>query len=98
MGHRSNTNQKDLFGEVEDILRTMPARETMRHPSDENFAWLGWVSAFIEAWKLPKFIMFRPAMDQFHGETARDAQEGFRKIITLLHQARHDLRMKTMVQ
>ena len=35
-------------------------------------------------------------MHQFHGQMARDAQEGLRKILTLLHQARHDLRMKTI--
>jgi hypothetical protein len=89
-------NQEELLGEVEDILRTMPPREALRHPTDENFSWLGRVSAFIEAWDLPKFIPLRAAMDQFHGQMATDAQEGFRKILTLLHQARNDLRMKTI--
>lgn len=89
------TNE-DLLGEVEDILRTMPLRETLRHSADENFAWLGRVSAFIEAWSAPKSIPLSAAMNQFHGQMARDAQEGFRKIVTLLHQARQDLRMKTV--
>jgi hypothetical protein len=35
-------------------------------------------------------------MNQFHGQMARGAQEGLRKILTILHQARHDLRMKTI--
>lgn len=89
-------NNEDLLGEVEDVLRTMPPRETLRHSSDENMAWLGRVAAVIEEWSIPKFIPLRAAMDQFHGQSARDAQEGFRKILTLLHQARHDLRMKTI--
>lgn len=89
-------NQEELLGEVEDILRTMPDRATLRHPTDENFAWLGRVSAFIEAWDAPKQIPLGAAMNQFHGQMARDAQEGLRKILTLLHQARHDLRMKTI--
>lgn len=89
-------NQEELLGEVEDILRTMPPRETLRHPTDENFAWLGRVSAFIEAWNLPKGITLGMAMHQFQGQMARDAQEGMRTILTLLHQARHDLRMKTI--
>ena len=42
-------NQEELLGEVEDILRTMPPRETLRHPTDENFAWLGRVSAVIRS-------------------------------------------------
>lgn len=89
-------NQEELLGEVEDILRTMPDRATLRHPTDENFAWLGRVSAFVEAWDSPKQVSLSFAMNQFHGQMARDAQEGLRKILTLLHQARHDLRMKTI--
>lgn len=89
-------NQEELLGEVEDILRTMPPRETLRHPTDENFAWLGRVSAVIEAWNFSKSISLGMAMHQFQGQMARDAQEGMRTILTLLHQARHDLRMKTI--
>lgn len=89
-------NQEELLGEVEDVLRTMPPRETLRHPTDENFAWLGRVSAFIEAWDFSKTISLGMAMRQFQGQMARDAQEGMRTILTLLHQARHDLRMKTI--
>lgn len=47
-------DKESLLGEVEDILRTMPPRETLRHPNDENFAWLGRVSAFIEIWDIKK--------------------------------------------
>ena len=87
---------EELLGEVEDILRTMPPRKTLRHPTDENFAWLGRVSAFVTAWNPPKQIFLGNAMDQFHDVMAKPAEEGFRKILTLLHQARHDLRMKTV--
>jgi hypothetical protein len=89
-------NQEELLGEVEDILRTMPPPETLSHPTNDNFAWLGRVSAFIEAWDSRKCIPLGVAMDQFHGVMARNVEEGFRKILTLLHQARHDLRMKTI--
>lgn len=89
-------NQEELLGEVEDILRTMPPRETLRHPTDENFAWLGRVSAVIEVWNLAKSIPLGMAMHQFQSTMARDASEGMRTILTLLHQARHDLRMKTI--
>jgi hypothetical protein len=89
-------NQEELLGEVEDIIRTMPPRETLRHPTDQNFAWLGRVAAAIEAWNPSKGIALGAAMDQFHGVMARDGTEGLRKLITLLHQARHDLRMKTI--
>jgi hypothetical protein len=87
---------EELLVEVEDILRTMPPRETLRHSSDENFAWLGRVAAFVETWNLTKCVPLTAAMNDFHGPMAREAQEGFRKIVTLLHQARQDLRMKTV--
>lgn len=89
-------NDEELLGEVEDILRTMPPRETLRHPTDDNFAWLGRVSALIEDWNPSKAFELGAAMNQFHGQGARAAQEGFRKIITLVHQARYSLRMKTL--
>lgn len=89
-------NQEELLGEVEDILRTMPPQETLRHPTGDNFAWLGRVSAFVEAWNLGKGVPLDFAMNQFHGQSARGAQEGLRKILTILHQARNDLRMRTI--
>lgn len=88
--------KEELLGEVEDVLRTMPPRETLRHPTDENFAWLGRVSAAIEAWDLVKGFSLGLALQQFQSTMARDANEGLRTILTLLHQARHDLRMKTI--
>ena len=88
--------EEQLLAEVEDILRSMPPRETLRHPLDHNFAWLGRASALVEAWDMPKMIAMRSAVDQFNGQGARDAHEGLRKILTLLHQARHDLRMKSV--
>ncbi len=89
-------DSEELLGEVEDILRTMPLRETLRHSNDENYAWLGRVSAFIEAWDASKSIPLTLAMNLFQGRDARLAQGGLSKILTLLHQARTDLRMKTI--
>ena len=74
----------------------MPPRGTLRHPTDENFAWLGRVGALIEAWNLSKVLYLRPAMDQFNGQDVQISHEGFRKIMTLLHEARHNLRMRTV--
>jgi hypothetical protein len=76
----------------------MPTRGTIRHETEENLAWLGRVSALIEHWDPPKSILLRGYLDQLHGGllVAREAGEGVRKVVTLLHQARHDLRMKTL--
>jgi hypothetical protein len=45
-------DKEELLGEVEDIIRTMPPRPTLSHETDENFAWLGRVSAFVNAWSM----------------------------------------------
>lgn len=82
--------KEELLGEVEDILRTMPPKATIRHGTEENFAWLGRVTAFVEAWSPIRLVDdLNFAMGQFHGRDARIASEGLRKIITLLHRARH---------
>lgn len=89
------TNEQ-LLAEVEDILRTMPARATIRHETEENLAWMGRVSALIENWNPPMSILFRGYLETFHGLTAREAGQALQKILTMLHQARNDLRMKTL--
>ena len=88
--------KEQLLAEIEDLLRTMPPRATIRHETPENLAWLGRVSAVVEEWDAPKSILLRGYLDQFHGTFASDAAEGFRKMMTLLHQARHNLRMQTV--
>jgi len=40
--------------------------------------------------------VLREHLDQFHSIEALEAREGFRKVMTLVHQARHDLRMQTL--
>lgn len=89
--------KEQLLAEIEDVLRTMPPRATIRHETQENLAWLGRLSAVIENWDATKAIVLLPGyLDQFLGIDARNAAQGFRKIMTLLHQARHDLRMETL--
>jgi len=74
----------------------MPPRETIRHQTQENYAWLGRLSAVIEAWNLPKSISLGVAINQLHGTPASDVSRGIGQMMTLLHQARHDLRMQTV--
>ncbi len=88
--------KEQLLAEVEDILRTMPPRATIRHESDENLAWLGRVSAVIEQWNQAKTTWLSVSLEQIHGGTALDGGTGYRRLMTLLHQARHDLRMQTV--
>jgi len=93
--HARYTNQQ-LLAEIDDILREMPTRATIRQETEENYAWLGRVSALIENWNPPMSALLRIYLDQFYGRGAQEVGESLRKIVTLLYQARHDLRMKTV--
>ncbi len=87
---------EDLLAEVEDLLRTTPPRSTIHHDSDENFGWLGRVSAVIEAWSVLKSIPLARALTNLRSGYLRPESEGYAQVMMLLHQARHDLRMKTV--
>ncbi len=89
-------NDEDLLAEVEDILRTMPAHGSIHEMTGDNLAWLGRAAACVEAWDGPKGIPMGLAINLVHGRTGREVSEGTRKILVLLNQARHSLRMKTV--
>jgi len=46
--------KEQLLAEVEDLLRTMPPQETLRHETQENLSWLGRIAAVINEWESSK--------------------------------------------
>jgi hypothetical protein len=40
----------EILAELEDLLRTMPPRATLRHTTEENFAWFGRARSIVAAW------------------------------------------------
>lgn len=88
--------KQQLLAEVEDVLRTVPPRPTIRHATDENLAWFGRASAVVEQWKLGTGILMTAYIERIHGVAASDAVLALTSVLTLLQQARHDLRMKTL--
>jgi hypothetical protein len=91
-----NLTQDQLLGELEDLLRTMPSQATIRHDTEENLSWLGRAAAIIEQWSEPKGELFHQYLTNFHDQMARPSHQAFRQILVLLHQARNDLRMRTI--
>lgn len=85
-----------LAAEIDDILRTMPPRATIRHELDENYAWFGRASAAVAAWNSGRAIAFNTSLQKLTGLMARNASEGLGEMLTILHQARHDLHMRTV--
>ena len=88
-------NEEELLAELEDILRNTPPRQTISHETDENYSWFGRVAAALEAWDMVKGTMARIQIDNIQNPMSRISEDGLRKTLTTLHQARHQLRMKT---
>ena len=87
-----------LLAEVEDVLRTMPPSHTFGNGQPpEHFAWLGRATAVISAWDSSKStIYFEPAIAKMNSRFSKDVDEGSKTVLTVLHQARHSLRMQSV--
>jgi hypothetical protein len=86
----------EILAELEDLLRTMPPRPTLRHTTEENFAWFGRARSIVAAWNGISSVLFGPYVETFIGSiNAHAAEEAFARLMTILHEARWDLRMKT---
>jgi hypothetical protein len=85
-----------LLAEVEDIIRTMPPRATIRHETQENRNWFGRVSAAVEKWDSSKSALVKEHFDLFFSNRhARETAHGLSRLLILLEQARADLRLET---
>lgn len=87
---------EQLLAEIEDIIRVMPSRATIRHETTENLSWLGRASAVMHLWDPIRAVMFDRHVSNLHLPMARDADQGLRGAMTMLHQAGHELRLKTV--
>jgi hypothetical protein len=86
--------KQQLLNEVDELLKTAPPRATIRLEVDENFEWLGRVAAVIEKWKLAKSLVIQSLLSQLRAPFAgRESSSIYQGIITLLYEARHDLRI-----
>lgn len=88
--------KEQLLAEVDDLLRTMPARATIRHETADNLEWLGRASAILQAWNPIKSSLVSIYVSDFGSATAAVGINAFRSLLTLLYQAKHDLRMQTL--
>lgn len=87
---------EQLLAEIEDVIRTMPPRATIRHETPENLSWLGRASAVMHLWDGVRAVIFDRHVTNLHAMMARDADQGFRGLLTMLHQAGHELRLRTV--
>jgi len=87
--------KEQLLVEAEDLLRTMPPRPTIRHQTEENLSWFGRASALVEQWNPDMTYLMLGYLERIHGVAATDANVALSGLMTLLHRAKHDLRMQT---
>jgi hypothetical protein len=85
-----------LLSEIEDLLPTRPSVSAMGQYTDENFSWLGRVSAVINQMGVAREPTFYLSMDKVNDATnLYRSATGYREIMVALNRARQDLRMRT---
>jgi hypothetical protein len=85
-----------LLAIIEELLRTMPARNTLNHETPENHAWLGRAVAALNMWDSLQGLAARHAVDMMFAPTGqRFGAQADQKLPLLLNEARNDLLMRT---
>jgi hypothetical protein len=83
--------KEQLLAEIEELVRTAP---TTINAMRSSFDWLGRFNAVIRAWDPSRSSELIAASTNL--QNSLSAHEGFQAVSTLLHEARHSLRMETV--
>lgn len=92
----TSISPEQLMAEIDDVIRTMPPRPTICHETPENLSWLGRAAAAIHMWDPIRAVGFSRHLASVHVINAHEAAQGLRNLLTMLHQASHELRMSTV--
>ncbi len=87
--------KEQILAEIEDLLRIAPSRDTIKNLTNENYAWLGRVSAVIGWWNSSEVHTLKLSLIKMESSFFRDINNGFSALMILLHQARSDLQVET---
>jgi hypothetical protein len=87
---------EQLLAEIEDVIRTMPPLQKIHNLDPENFSWWGRASAVINLWDRFKTVTFNDYVRKAQSSMALEAERGLGGVLTMLHQARHELRLRTV--
>jgi hypothetical protein len=87
---------EQLLLEVDDLLRTMPRPDSFGDATPEHMSWLGRASAVVHAWDPLKGVgLFDGHVARMNSAIARESSVGAKAVLTMLHQVRHDARMRS---
>jgi hypothetical protein len=94
--HIMPLTKEQLLAETEDLLRTVPPVAEIIQNKENGFAWFGRFSAVIRAWNFARSAEVLLAQMQLESMAQDQNQNGYRRILALLNEARHALRMETV--
>ncbi len=80
--------ETDLLAELEELLRTMPARADFDKEMDEVLAWRGRASAIVSSWDFGMSLRFETAQTRLSSGNSGISEYAVRDMIRILHQAR----------
>lgn len=86
--------KEQLLSEVEDLLRNVPPFEEMH--GNNGLAWMGRFSTVIRTWDFTRAAEVMLAQHQLESISAATTASGYRRLVTLLNEARYALRMDTV--
>ena len=86
-----------LLSEVEELLRTRPSETAIRESTEENFSWIGRVSAVMARLDPVAAALLMTTVDKINDPVnIFRSNTGYREIMIALNKARHELRMRTV--
>jgi len=88
--------KEQLLAEVEDMLRNAPPMSEILENKESGVAWFGRFSAVIRAWDYVRTSEVLLAQQQLESISTAANSNGYRRILALLNEARHSLRMETI--
>lgn len=87
---------EELLAVLEDLIRTMPAKTVFANETEDALVWEGRAMAAVKSWDLMESVSMSSAIMSLHNSLQIQHDKGYRELFTLMHQARADLRMKTV--
>jgi hypothetical protein len=94
--HTMPLTKEQLLAETEDLLRTLPPLTEIIQNKESGIAWFGRFSAVIRAWDMPRSAEVLLVQMQLESMAPDQRHNGYRRILALLNEARHALRMETV--
>ncbi len=85
-----------LLPEIEDLIRNTPPPLSIHQHTEAAFGWLGRAAAVIEKWNPEKRSALEKCLYDVHLPALQEGTRAYRGLITLLHQARNQIRLETV--